>query len=622
MTNPMSKPSIPLPPWWEEWGRRLEQELGRFEARGLPVTVLEDPRQGATRLLLETAVELPEGSTRIIVAYPDGFPHRRFLVFAPDLDLPRHQAPNGNLCLFPRDARYWQPQYMAADVVADDVARLVTLVREGGDTLRQQEDPQGEPITVYYGGTVQGGIIVDDRVLALDLADGDKGTLAVALADNDGRWLQAPPDPQPDDWIPPTGQGLLVQLRDAHGKDLLAPPPQALSAGYGPTYEGRWTYLANPPKAGSPKELWDAVMAADPVLAEWAETGPGGRLIGVCLHEEVTQDVYEPAWFFLTRDVTQTGPTRVQKRSGNPQKRHAPNLRPTAPQVVRALRWTETDLATRIPELKPLRKATVAVLGLGSLGAPVVQELTKSRIGTLVLADYDHIDPGTSVRYPLGLPYAGVDKALALGRWAQAHNPEVRVALSNVNVGAAFPDEAPPVSERERLHSLLEGADLLIAATAEHDVNRQLDGMAIRMGVPRLYLWSQSGYGGIVALLRAGHTGCFHCLSLYLSKRSQEGDHLVAVPPDVGGQAPGTVQGRGCGDKTFTATHADLLPLSIQAARVAYGFLCGSDPDGYPAFDDDVFAVQVREPDGKPIPPRWTALKLPPDPACSICHPA
>lgn len=621
MTSGSSGAPASLPPWWEEWGRRLDQELQQFAERGLPFIVLEDPRAGAPRLVVQTQVELPEGPTRVVVAYPDGFPHRRFLVFAPDLNLPRHQAPNGNLCVFPRDARYWHPTYLAADVVADDVPHLVELVREGGETLRREEDPQGEPVTAYYGGTVQGGVIIDERVMSLSPTGGDNGALAVSFAQDDGRWLEAPPIPTPDGWVAPTGQGLLVQVRDASGKELLAEPSASLRTRFGRTYEGRWTFLVDPPLAASAEELWDAVCEADADIARYAAAS-GGKLVGVCVREEVTQDVHEHAWFFLSRDVTQTGATKKQQRSGDPRQSHARNLTASAPQVIRGLRWTQENLATRIPGLEPLRQATVSVIGLGSLGAPVVQELAKSRIGTLHLSDFDHIDPGTSVRYPLGLPYAGIDKALALGQWVQAHNPEVQVAVTNVNIGAAFLDEQPTVTERERLAALLTDTDLMIGATAEPDINRQLDPMAIRMGVPRLYLWSQSGYGGLVALLRAGETGCFHCLSLYISQRSEAGDHVVDVPPDVNGQAPGTVQGRGCADKTFTATHADLLPLSLQAARVAYGLLCGPTEGGYPAFDDDVFAVQVRQPDGKPIPPKWTSFKLPPDPSCSICHPA
>lgn len=176
--------------------------------------------------------------------------------------------------------------------------------------------------------------------------------------------------------------------------------------------------------------------------------------------------------------------------------------------------------------------------------------------------------------------------------------------------------ERSGVAEREVIAQFLQGVDLLVSATAEHDVNRYLDRAAIQLGIPRLYLWSQSGYGGVVALLRHRQTGCYHCLNVYLSDQAKAGHPMPAVPDyDIG-----TVQGPGCADQTFTAAHADLLPISVQAVRLANGFLASSYEGGYPSFRSDVFVVQVREPDATPIPPRWTSFTLPPNPDCPICN--
>ena len=619
MIDSTSESSLPLLPWWQQWEGRLQAELARFAERDLPITVIEDPRQGAGRLVLESRAPLASGGdTRVLVVYPDGFPHRKFAVYAPDIELARHQAPGGNLCVFPRDARYWHPACMAADTVADDVPRLVRLVEVGGDELREAEDPQGEPFTTYYQAINLGGIVVDERADQVDLSDGMRGFMHIAFNSQQTDWLRGVPDPIPEEWGATLGQGLLLGIKDNHGKDLLGEPHERLRFGFGPTIEGRWTFLAEPPRVESPERLWDAAIGADENLARWARNTNGLLLIGLCTREEVQQDVHENAWVFLSRVATKDRAKGKNARSGHPAKRAAARLEGT-PTIIRALRWTPADLSVRIPELSPLRDATVAVVGLGSLGAPFVQELVKARVGQVRVTDFDHIEPGTSVRHALGLNDAGLDKGLALLRWAQHHNPEVDVQPRGLLIGAASPDR-PGRSEREILHGVLDGVDLLVSATAEPDVNRQLDGAATAMHLPRLYLWSQSGYGGIVALLEPGKTGCFHCLSLFLSKRSDEGNHVVAVPEDVDGQPAGTIQGRGCADKTFTANHADLLPLSIQAARVAFGHLCG-DSGGYPGFADNVFAVQMREPDGQPIPPRWTSYALPPDPECPLCSP-
>ncbi|WP_457255916.1 ThiF family adenylyltransferase [Pedococcus sp. P5_B7] len=617
MTDASLEPSLP-PPWWERWPGRLEAELARFEHHGLPVTLIEDPNAGDGRLVVETFVDLPvRGRTRLLVLYPDGFPQRRFSIAAPDVRLSRHQAFGGDLCVIPRGAEHWHPKFMGADFVIHRVPRLVALVDAGGDALRAEEDPQGEPLTTYYNSPLLGGVIVEDRCLVPDFASGVEGWMRIHFTPGAG-WLSWPEDP-PDDWRPGIGQGLLISVKDSSGQELLeGASPDALLARFPDVAEGRWVFVSEPPYAESPTDLWNAACGASTSVRHWAQTTNGRQIIGLCTREEVRHGEYQTAWVFVTREVTVVQDRRAQKK-GNPQNR-GPRRIEGELVFLRALRWGDEDLGVRIPELAPLRERTVTVFGLGSLGAPFVQEMAKSRIGSLRMADHDHIDAGTSVRYPLGLEQAGIGKWFALARWVQLHNPEVRVDTIPMQVGSVTM-QTPEVSERSALHRLMSGADLLVSATAEDDVNRQLDEVGLAYGVPRLFMWSQSGYGGVVALLEGGRTGCFHCLSLLVSEKAQSGTPAVEVPMPVDGVTVGTIQGRGCADKTFTATHADLLPIAIQAARVAYGRLCGP-AGGYPAMQGDVFTVQIRRPDGQPIPPSWSTFDLPPRPDCPLCNPS
>lgn len=618
MTEVQPEPSLP-PPWWERWPGRLEAELARFDHHGLPVTLLENPSAGDGRLVVETSVDLPgRGSTRLLVIYPDGFPQRRFSVVAPDLRLPRHQAFGGDLCVIPRGAEHWHPGFMGADFVVHRVPRLVALVDEGGEALRAQEDPQGEPLTTYYHSPLQGGVIVEDRCLLPDFAESAEGSMQIRLTPG-GDWLNWPDDPPPG-WRPATGQGLLASVKDVAGRELIeGTSTEALLARFGDGPMGRWVFVAEPPYAESATDLWETACEASPSLRGWTQSTHGRQIVGLCTREEVRHGEYQTAWVFITREVAVVEDRR-NKKKGNPQNR-GPRRLEGEPVFLRALRWGEEDLGIRIPELAPLRERTVTVIGLGSLGAPFVQEMAKSRIGTLRMADHDHIDAGTSVRYPLGLDQAGTGKWLALARWVQLHNPEVKLDALPLQVGGVTM-QTPEVSERSLLHRLVNGTDLLVSATAEQDVNALLDEIGMSYGVPRLFMWSQSGFGGVVALLEKGRTGCFHCLSLFLSEKAQDGNPLVAVPDPVGGAAAGTIQGRGCADKTFTAAHADLLPIAIQAARVAYGRLCAGTDGGYPPMKGDVFTVQVRQADGQPIPPAWSTFELPPNPKCSLCNPS
>lgn len=604
--DPVDAPPVLPTAWWDRWPGRMEAEIGRFHELTLPV----DRDTAEERLVLRTEVVLHHGGvTPIVVVYPDAYPDRRFEVYAPELRLARHESFGGNLCVFPRAARYWDPTTLAADVVATLVPDLVRLVDENGPELRALEDPQGEPQTAYYPYADNGAIVVDERALTLP-PEAVGGRMVVSFDRRGTGWLEdalAPQDAGP--WERRFGQGCLVSVHDHTGEELLtgaAGLPVSEQAG---AVEGRWVRLAAPPWATTAEELWEAASAAAPPVGG----ADGYDLLGVLVSEEVAVGEHGDAWFFLLRHTTTRHiRTRPKGRKGpTPQRREAVVAGPV---VLRGLRWTTQDLAARIPELAALRDAAVAIVGLGSLGAPLAAELAKAQIGGLRLADPDHMDPATAVRHPLGLEYAGVSKTAACMRWLQAQWPKTTYGGGVFGVGYAPLHGAGP-GDRFLLGEMLEGCSLLISATAEDDVSRYLDRAGADLGVARLHVWGVSGYGGIVALLRDG-TGCYHCLELLESDRAAAGSPLVAVPPGVDDRA---VQGRGCGDRTFAAHHADLLPIVAQAARAAFGVLCAGSAGGYPPMPGDVMSVQLRRTDGTQIPPNWQATALSPDPRCSAC---
>ena len=67
MTQGQIADSARLPSWWERWPGRIEWELDCFERRSLPIEVLEDPREGAHRLVVESTVHVEDEPVRIRV---------------------------------------------------------------------------------------------------------------------------------------------------------------------------------------------------------------------------------------------------------------------------------------------------------------------------------------------------------------------------------------------------------------------------------------------------------------------------------------------------------------------------------------------------------------------------
>lgn len=593
--------------------------MDRFAALKLPLEIVSDPRLGDGKLLVRSQIEVAgHGSVTVEIAYPDSFPFRRYELRAPELQLARHQGFDGTLCVFPRDPSHWQPSILAADTLYERVPRLVALVEVGGDALRLAEDPQGEPLVTYYPTAVEGGVVLDQRVRSLGEPPSREGTLLLQLTRPDADWLTPLPNPLPDDYVWQVGGGLLAQIYDDQGAPLLPPPPESLSRRYTSSIDGRWVWLDTPPRTVDVGTLWDTALSVSNAAQRWARERDVVQFLAIATVDEATQGHFEPVWVLLARSSKVSQPGRAARRSGNPALRSGSNRTFSEPVHVRSLRYGDEELAIRAPGLEPLRAKEIAIFGLGALGAPYAQELAKARVGSLHLVDHDFVDPGTFVRYPLGLESAGVSKTLALASMLNQHGCETKLTCSNLRLGAT-PDPASTISEAEAVAKILAGTDLMVSALAEDDINRWLDDFARSAGVPRLYQWSQSGYGGVVALL-SEETGCYHCLALMLSSAAARGEPLVTVPPDTAEVVAGMVQSPGCPDKTFSATHPDLLPISTLAAQLTFGFLC-EPAGGISKLEGDVFVVQVRDVDGRPIPPVWKTFSLAPDPRCVLCSP-
>lgn len=585
-----------LAPWWSRWPARYDAEMAAFAPRGL-TPIRDEAAWAAGRLVLRLQFPIADGHNRevsLTVVYPNTFPHTPFEVYATDLALGRHQNPfAGNLCLLPRGSQHWRPSLHAADVVADGVPTLVTAVRAGGETLRAAEEPQGEPISAYLEAHGLIGVVVPDADLDPAVAYGsltlhvtDDRYLTVMAAGNRPRTVV-------------TSQLLVTRVRSEDGTTLAAADRALDERADGPEWTGNWVRLPSPPSGPSAPDLLAQIEQASPALArrKLANHLAGGafEVLGAVFTEEVRQGVYADGWAFVLLH-------RPKGKSG----------RPLKPVLLRAQRFGPEVLSERIPELARVRAKKAALVGLGSLGAPAALELARAGVGTLALMEPDHVDPGTAVRWPVGLSAATVLKVAVLADRIVRDHPFTTVVPSALRVGrAALVDRA--TEEADELEGWVLGAGVLIDTTAEENVSRVVNDIGTLADVPQVYAWSVDGYGGVVARVTPGLTGCYHCLSLALA------DNTIPPPaPPLDGDRL-RVQARGCADPTFTGANVDLAPVATQAARLALATLSRSESGAYPDFDDDVLVVQVRDPNGRPIPPRWTGHHLECHPACPLC---
>jgi molybdopterin/thiamine biosynthesis adenylyltransferase len=260
----------------------------------------------------------------------------------------------------------------------------------------------------------------------------------------------------------------------------------------------------------------------------------------------------------------------------------------------------------RIPTLAPLAKHTVAVFGLGSLGAPAAIELARGGLGELRILDRDYVEAGPIVRWPLGLQVVGDGKAEAVAGFIRNHYPYTVVRHWNHHIGV--PHSEPP-SDGQVFEEMLAGTSLVLDATAEFDIQRLLSRTALERRIPYVAVVAKPGsWGGMVFRQLPGRA-CWHCLL------QAQDDGRVPHPPASSESGP---QARGCSDVTFTGTGFDMATLSLDAVRSVVGTLSGPD-GGYPVGAWNVAIISFREDDGSVIPPKWDVFQLERDPACAVC---
>lgn len=581
-----------LPGWWEEFPGRLEAEVAAFRDLGLEF-VVDEAERARGRIVLAGNFRLKLGrEIPLRVVYPDTYPRTRFVVFAPQRRdrVSAHQNPIGtNLCLLPRGSIYWDPAMLAARVIAD---RLELIYSPDG-VPAELEEAQGEPVTSYLPALPNGGIVVAESCFSIPEAV-KQGRLRVAL--DDVAWLRV----STPNVRAAIGKGLLVEVRDSAGATV-ATADDAIRAPFsGQTIGGVWERLATVPDARNIEDLDErlrALLAKAPPKS-WTAVGEDRFLFGALLVlEEGQQRRMNPTWVFqFVRQKMRTN--RVE-----------------GPFPVRTLRYGKATRAARVPELAALGEKVVSVIGLGSLGAPLALGLARAGVAQLRIADFDHVEPAGGVRWVSDLDGAGAEKTAALRAIVARNFPLTRIQTFDLAVGRATLDHQEP-SESSLLSSWSDRASLLVDATAEDDVSRVVSAYGDRLRIPQLYLWSYEAFGGVVVRVVPGKTGCFHCAQLHLSV-----DHgTIKDLPFAEASDRQRVQPVGCADATFTGEAASLTPLADQASRVAFGILCSGAPGGYPSYQDDLFVLKLREPDGTLVTPRWTSHPLTIHQQCTLCN--
>ena len=204
------------------------------------------------------------------------------------------------------------------------------------------------------------------------------------------------------------------------------------------------------------------------------------------------------------------------------------------------------------PESETLARKSVAVVGVGAIGATTAGLVHRQGVGRLVLVDGDVLKPGNTTRHLLGEQYVGLNKATAMARMLASARTASRTTVVAIEEALNSLDEAV---------DLLAGVDVVIDATA--------DGRATSL----LSAAARAGAGQLVSV-------CVLADGYAIRADVIPHSHGTAIlePPDLPSAGTGAHE-TGCSSPVSTTPPAAAVEAAAIAARVATEVLLGRAPE-------------------------------------------
>lgn len=523
-------------PWFEENPHRLTWELAQFEARGWKFTV-DQQELDRRQVVLRGQVPSENGTRHLAVVFPETYPEHRVEVYdlTGDPSLPLHQHPYlRNLCLLDNLPKAWTPDDYAAWMV-ERVLALYSAALGGEACLREIGVGAPEPQSYYYPYTPESALIIPEQFIG---RVGDRG------------WFHLVGTAQS---LPLHGLLAEVQTK-APAPASSSAPGRVVGLFQGACVRGAWFRIDQPPPwLNSAQEFFN-----------WAtSTIPGfERTIKEHARRSMLGDARLLPFGFVYPDQGPGG-THDQWLVGFLAERRTGKRWKEAPGILlRPFIFASADQELRIPTLAGLRGKRVAIIGLGTIGAPLALELGRTGLlSHMVLVDHDHFSIWNLVRHPLDLRALGVNKAIGIAQDIQYSSPMTNVEVRTVRIGDAPLQQHGGVGVSGLLDRLRD-VDLIIDATADDGASRYLNRVSLRLGVPLIVASvTEGGWGGEVIRSIPGETGCYECYQWHMKENGRP------VPSQDRDAEP--VFTRGCGFPTFTGAGFDALSLAADAARLA-----------------------------------------------------
>ena len=280
--------------------------------------------------------------------------------------------------------------------------------------------------------------------------------------------------------------------------------------------------------------------------------------------------------------------------------------------LARGERTGEREIFARLPVASSLREKKVLLFGCGAIGSFVAVELARAGVGSLDLFDQDVVQPGNSLRWPLGRTALGIKKSVALYEFILQNYPWTNISAYTGQLGFAPvdvtwlpPDFKTRPSPLDQLQSLIQEADLIIDATASTEVQHTLTIHCRELNKPYIIGYVTEGLaGGIVARFQPNSEICWVCVNEHWYDKNLQ---------ELRVDETGVLTPVGCNQPTFTGGGFDLQEVSLEIVRSAVGLLSNG---AYDPGEWSLAILELLDDDELRILPQWTVHSPAPHPLC------
>lgn len=497
----------------------------------------------------------------------------------------RHQMPGGSLCLFQRETRGSEGGEGISGVDALRRAEKWFLGYHTGRWPPDSHDSELEPHFNYTGNVLlSSAFYADDMVghgrffmvrdmrRVLDGTQKEKPPLIVTLMTQQNGGIESIFDARlelqhiypwlsNETWSPEN----FVELEKKKRTDDF----------FGITVEhGHWWTLAEEPH---PFHNGQGLLK---ILDQIAPDGDGWNMISQAFLGELTLENHffgfrypgrdgRPEWLVLFMPASSTKVSGGVVLLDDDKKRSKFESSPVACYRCYSARSHDIHLRNTGVVSTIIQKKSVAIIGLGALGAHVAEMLAQAGVEYFRLCDNDLLSPGNVARHIGGLKDFGLRKTDVVSRRLFDINPSLVIEeVLNDPVNLSL----------DQMVEFIRPCDLIISTTADENVESIINQVAVLEKKPVIYGRAlRRGTMGRVFLVRPGIDACKQCLG-HLANESRLQDTAPQGWPEVT-ESDDDVLLHECGRPVIPASAVDLSFVASLTARMALDFLEDREQD-------------------------------------------